>query len=84
LLTFIVLACNMHVGPLKREETDFDRPPQGCQVVREEILLEDPTKLTPYACMMQSPVMLPKFMLKHPGLVPRKWSCEDLPPTQNL
>lgn len=84
MLTFIVLACHLNVAPLKREEADFDAPPKGCQVFYEEILQEDADKLTPQGCMMQSPVMLPKFMENHIGYEPRKWSCRFVKPFANL
>ena len=82
-LTFIVFACHMNVGPIPLKDMDFasGKQPGGCRVFEEEILTEEYMQaMTPMGCMMQSVVMVPKFQESHPGMEPRKWTCKYVIP----
>lgn len=74
-LTFIVLACNMNVSVPVEDN-------KNCKIFKEEIY-EEVQAMTPMTCMMQSPVMVPKFEEQHPGWQVRKWTCKYLVPEQD-
>jgi hypothetical protein len=87
ILTFVVFACHMNVGPIPLKEIDFDsdRQPSGCRVVYEEILTESQMQvMSPMSCIMQSPIMAVKFMEGHPGWEPRKWTCKYMRPFKKI
>jgi hypothetical protein len=76
-LTFIVLACHMNVSVP-------DEKSPSCKVFKEEILETEGTNLTPWTCMMQSPIQIIKFQEQHPGWQARKWTCKYLLPSQDI
>lgn len=69
MLAFVVLACTLNVS-----EPGSPEVTQECKIF-QEILDEETPGLSPFSCMMQSPVMVEKFTENHPGWQPRKWSC---------
>lgn len=76
-LTFIVLACHMNVSVPVEDN-------KNCKIFKQEIFEEGEQNLTPMTCMMQSPVMIPKFEEEHPGWKARKWTCKYIVPEQDI
>lgn len=68
-LTLIILACNINASTP-------DKFSGGCHEYEEVLNDELQETLTPYSCMMRSPIYLAQFMEKYPGMTPKRWTCK--------
>lgn len=70
-LYVIIVACTIQATPLSAVSN-------ACEEFYEKLNYELQEVLTPYSCMMRSPIYVSQFMTKHPGMAPRKWTCKLL------
>ena len=70
-LTMIITACSILVSDVGVTTWDSN----GCKQFEEEFN-EELQSMSSFACMMRSPIYLTQFMEKHPGMMPKRWSCK--------
>jgi len=69
-LTMIITACSVLVSDVGVATWET----KECKQFEEEFN-EELQAMTPYSCMMRSPIYLTQFMERHPGMMPKKWTC---------
>jgi hypothetical protein len=88
-LTMVILACTVNVSAdgvsqfVDQKTNQFYKDSRECKTYEHVLSDELQQSLTPFTCIMRSPIYITQFMEQHPGMMPRKWSCRLLEPSKD-
>lgn len=75
-LTMVITACSVLVSDAGVASWESWESTKECKQYEEEFNEEYQESMTPHSCMMRSPIYITQFMEKHPGMMPKKWTCK--------
>lgn len=85
----IILACTLNVSDqgvvefVDKKTNEFHKDTSTCKTFEHIMSEELQQTLTPFTCMMKSPIYITQFMSQHPGMTPKRWTCRLLEESKN-